>query len=558
MKFFKQFYQSSKIYQIFVRILTATAILGIAAWIILAIFVGGRAQSAPLTYHEVQNGVNYKARIRFESLEFLLRSRTISRIDVVQIAWADGVNPAAISEIKAQNRYLAFVITEPISANTENIGVLSYTISFTPLIKTICVYYFALMLGVFVLLCVWRYARAAFLTLCGFYIFAALALAAFPAPFAFIGLGGFILCVLCALKTRNSRVKLALSYFSVLPLCLGVGEIYAYLKIQPKSSDVKTQYPKIYWTDNNITGYGVLPNVSGKSISRNERTGEILYDINYSTNENGWRKVATSNANSSKCFVFFGDSFTYGEGVNDDETLSFLFGKEMKDYQIFNFGYHGYGPHQALALLQSGEVERILGDKCESVNGLYENITDHIKRANGFSAWEQGNKNAPRFKLENGKAVWVNIDKNVEQKPKFTQKLAQTKYGRKSYLLELLAKNRYSFKQEHNELYFAILEGIKSELETRLNANFTLFLWDPTNLSEDLEKREFEAILAWLETSKIQYFLMSQTAEDYTTNRLKYGIHADDLHPNALANEKIAKFLAQKIKNGEIKAGKVR
>ena len=122
----------------------------------------------------------------------------------------------------------------------------------------------------------------------------------------------------------------------------------------------------------------------------------------------------------------------------------------------------------------------------------------------------------------------------------------------------MLDTQTYKFKQEYNELYFAILSTMENELKTRLNASFTLFLWDTSNLSKDLEKREFEAILKWLKNGQMQYFLMSQVADDYKDNRLKYGIHKDDLHPNALANEKIAEFLATKIKNGEIKSHKIK
>ena len=369
----------------------------------------------------------------------------------------------------------------------------------------------------------------------------------------------FALCLICAFKTRNLKLKLALSYISVLPLCVAIGEIYGFLKMSSNQENVQKEYPKTYWTDNNITGYGALPNVSGKSISRSKRTGEIIYDIAYSTNENGWRKIPSSNANSKKCFLFFGDSFTYGEGLNDDETLPFFFGKKMKDYQILNFGYHGYGPHQALALILSGEVERVLSDKkCESINALYESLIDHIRRANGLAWWEQGYKNIPKFKIINNQVVWINANKNLKEKINLTHELSLTKYGRKSYLLKMLDMQTYKFKQEYNELYFAILSTMENELKARLNASFTLFLWDTSNLSKDLEKREFKAILKWLKNGQMQYFLMSQVADDYKDNRLKYGIHKDDLHPNALANQKIAEFLATKIKNGEIKSHKIK
>lgn len=560
-KFLARFWSDFKAFRIFAKFLSAVAVLAFILWAILSLFVDGKTKTAPISYHEQRANNEYKARIHFENLEFLLRSRTIATIKAISVKWENDINSSLISDIKAQNRYFIFTSKELIKPDIKNLGVLSYQISFAPFIKTIFVYYVVLLFAGLVITLLWQFARNALFVFAGFYVFSVVALAFLPLPFAFVGFVAFALCVICAFKTHNSKLKLVLSYISVLPLCVAIGEIYGFLKMSSNQTtkDIQTEFPKTYWADNNITGYGVLPNVSGKSISRNKRTGEIIYYVTYSTNENGWRKIPSSNANSKKCFLFFGDSFTYGEGLNDDETLPFFFGKEMKDYQIFNFGYHGYGPHQALALILSGEVERVLSDKkCESINALYESLIDHIKRANGFSAWEQGNKNTPKFKTINNQVVWINANKNLKEKINLIHELSLTKYGRKSYLLKMLDTQTYKFKQEYNELYFAILSTMENELKARLNANFTLFLWDTSNLSKDLEKREFEAILKWLKNGQMQYFLMSQVADDYKDNRLKYGIHKDDLHPNALANEKIAEFLATKIKNGEIKSHKIK
>lgn len=606
MNFLKQFYKSSKIYQIFVRILTATAILGIAAWIILAIFVGGRAQSAPLTYHEVQNGVNYKARIRFESLEFLLRSRTISRIDVVQIAWADGVNPAAISEIKTQNRYLAFVSTEPISANAENLGVLSYTISFTPLIKTICVYYFALMLGVFAFLCVWRYARTAFLTLCGFYIFAAIALAAFPVPFAFIGLGGFILCVLCALKTRNSRVKLALSYFSVLPLCLGVGEIWLVAK-----SGTKLEMTQPH----EILGYANTPlfNETQELIVDDE----LIARYTYTHDEFGNRIVQNSNENSSKCLVLYGGSFAYGSAVDDSETLTNFLAKELPEFRVINLGIGGTGAHTALARLEFKLDSENLST-CEEITAIYEAIPHHIYRAYGVFL-------GPRYMQDGGKVrYWgtykdgeyahirflqtadeflaqrqnlaKNLPKKVQNEGKFKKFEREFKdafkfknASQKSYIKRFafakknshkskdmekwwsvgFASNLNVYKMDENNvsLYFSIVSEINNQLKAQYNAPLNIVLWDYDMHAQFFDKydavmkREFKRL-------GVNFYALSEMIADYPQDlervkkgdleHFKYRVSRWDTHPNALANEKIAKFLAQKIKNGEIKAGKVR
>lgn len=376
-----------------------------------------------------------------------------------------------------------------------------------------------------------------------------------------IGFFGFVLCVFLVIKINGTRKKLFFVYVGILPLCLFIGEIYAYWQIHKPASadsaDIVGSYPNYYWSDDAIVGYKAKPNAKGESSRINSKTNEVIYKVTYSTNKNGWRITPNSNEESKQCFLFFGDSFTYGEGVNNNETLEFHFGEATnRIYRIYNFAFHGYGPHQALALLQSGEVKRVLeGDgKCDEVIGLYESLPGHIARANLFSSWERENKNSPKFVLENGNLVWANENKN-EAIPTGMKRIKRSIRLRleKSYLWQLFFRT-YKFNSAYNDLYFAILKKIQAELKTQFNANFVLFLWDSNNLSKDLEKQESSAITEWLKTSGITHFFMSQVASDYAQNRLKYGIHSADLHPNSFANQKIAEFLAEKIKKGEIKA----
>jgi hypothetical protein len=60
---------------------------------------------------------------------------------------------------------------------------------------------------------------------------------------------------------------------------------------------------------------------------------------------------------------FLGDSFTFGEGVSDNETMAYYVGDlvnsqqqsadKLAPLQVKNYGIHGWGIHQGLAILQS-------------------------------------------------------------------------------------------------------------------------------------------------------------------------------------------------------------
>ena len=66
----------------------------------------------------------------------------------------------------------------------------------------------------------------------------------------------------------------------------------------------------------------------------------------------------------------------------------------------------------------------------------------------------------------------------------------------------------------------------------------------------------------------VPFYALSEMIEDYPQDlervkrgdydNFKYRVSRWDTHPNALANEKIAEFLARKIKNSEIKSHKIK
>src|SRR5262249_17220055 len=96
------------------------------------------------------------------------------------------------------------------------------------------------------------------------------------------------------------------------------------------------------------------------------------------------------------CIVFFGDSITWGEGVNDYQAFPYQIGlKTGGRYAIYNFAFSGYGPHQMLANLQAGSVERIVN--CTPTHFIYLGMADHISRVAGLKYWGQ---HGPRFTLD--------------------------------------------------------------------------------------------------------------------------------------------------------------
>lgn len=57
--------------------------------------------------------------------------------------------------------------------------------------------------------------------------------------------------------------------------------------------------------------------------------------------------------------MFFGGSFTYCDGVEDYETLPYLFQEiSQGQYQAYKFGFSDYGAYHTLLILESGLGKR--------------------------------------------------------------------------------------------------------------------------------------------------------------------------------------------------------
>ncbi|REF84700.1 hypothetical protein DES32_2812 [Methylovirgula ligni] len=125
-----------------------------------------------------------------------------------------------------------------------------------------------------------------------------------------------------------------------------------------------------------------------------------IYDVTYSIDRDHLRQ--TRSCASGPTVGFFGCSFTFGEGLNDADTLpqqvSDSFGDNLR---VLNFGLPGYGPHQFLREMQLGVFDGLLGSQPKLF--VYLTAPWHAERTACKSAW---GGNGPRYALVDGKAVY--------------------------------------------------------------------------------------------------------------------------------------------------------
>ena len=138
--------------------ISLVALSGVAIALLVATFAlqswaDSQVESANLTFSkvdkaksaELESGYAYEARVHFPRLDFLLRSRTISHIDLEKVAWVSSVDSSAIQSVETHNRRLNFTTTQQLNLDSSaNLGTMSYKMDFSPLMGAIVKYSLAL------------------------------------------------------------------------------------------------------------------------------------------------------------------------------------------------------------------------------------------------------------------------------------------------------------------------------------------------------------------------------------------------------------------------------
>jgi hypothetical protein len=141
---------------------------------------------------------------------------------------------------------------------------------------------------------------------------------------------------------------------------------------------------------------GYIPKANTR-MTRAEVEGRTFHhDVVYTTGPDHFRVVPEAAENPDACVLLFGDSFTFGDGVSDDETYAAqIVTRSGGRVAAQNFAVSGWGPHQFLAGLQSGRFQRAV--RCRPTDAVFLMVPSLIWRASGvMNSWDT---NGPRYRL---------------------------------------------------------------------------------------------------------------------------------------------------------------
>ena len=350
----------------------------------------------------------------------------------------------------------------------------------------------------------------------------------FAAPYAWLCGSIFLMCLYLSLRSLHSWGKAVWLNIGLAILTLGSFELYVWLQ------DGKTQlwYDPEYHTGHPLLGYVAQRNHVGSSTRHDN--GKLTFDVQYTIGANGLRVSPPSTQENSDCILFFGGSFTFGEGVPDEQTMPYQVGlKTHQRYQIHNFGFHGYGPHHMLAALEHQIVEEAI--QCAPRYVIYQAIVAHAARVAGRAFWD---RHGPRYVLEEGRVVFRGrfSDTSLFSDAVYDQ------FRKSAIVQRVMRKKGAQVEPQDIQLFGESVAAARDYVEKHYpDSVFHVLFWDWFG-----EERRI-AMLEALRQRDIVVHPISTILPDRGENGLRYQLSPSDIHPSPLAHERIAEYVVYHI-----------
>jgi len=319
------------------------------------------------------------------------------------------------------------------------------------------------------------------------------------------------------------NVQLWALYMGTAILTFGLYEAYLTGWFSEQSPELgNLSISNLYFQTHKILGYA--PKKGIQIRAQKSYRNELLYNVQYTIDKNGLRTGFNHRQEPKKTAVlFFGGSFTFGEGVNDNETMPYRF-EEKGIFKAFNFGFHGYGPHQMLAILEN-EMEKSIVSDTPPKYAVYQAIAGHVDRCAGRAWWDQS---GPRYRLnEKSEAIYQGPFQN------FLMSRFITVMTRSNLVRKWLSSSAKFTSIADIDLFIGIVNKSKSLFEKRYGGQFYVLLWPS-------DSQLYKAILSKLKTKQIKVIKIEDILSDIEKHRIRFPY---ENHPNQLAHDKIATYL---------------
>jgi hypothetical protein len=373
-------------------------------------------------------------------------------------------------------------------------------------------------------------------------------------PFAWLSAASVAFLTVLSVCARSTFSKLAFINLAAAVMAFGLSELYLW-KITPEKTNTYCCNDSYMIRDDH---FGMVPRKGYKATHIKMINSVPIYKTIYTIDANGLRIAPPYEVrNALGSVLFFGCSFTIGEGVGDNEAMPYVTGLLTNGrYAVYNFGFHGYGPQQMLAALEGGTANAIVSVPPKYI--IYQAIPYHIQRVSGLMSWFP---HAPRYlETDNGRVTAQGHFDTVTDETRYSRVEQFWRTGgligsvvsatlRKSFVYNRLVSPFRDLSEEDVQLFLAIIAQSRDTAALLYpRSEFHVMLWDNMFRQRDF-LRFLPRVLDGLRKLDIHVHLLSDIIPDYEghTPNTKYELHAQDSHPNAFTHRLIATYVAKEI-----------
>lgn len=346
-------------------------------------------------------------------------------------------------------------------------------------------------------------------------------------------------------RSKKRVLKICLFNVAALFIALFLVETYEYIgKLQGKDKKSKyyVQYTGSFFDNENVSGkkkdvgFGPKDDTSFVATAMRRNRDTLIYQVRY-TLTNGYRFTPGAVTTQTKSLLVLGCSFVFGDGLNDAQTLPCYLNQATQGrYNVRNYGFSGYGPHQCLKICEESILKNNQLPLNDSSLVLYEFIPEHLLRAAGKVDWDLY---GPCYEVENGELVF----KGSFNEQRFFKNNYVTKRLRGVWHSTYVYKHFFAPQVEANdaERVLAIVTRMQQLLAARRVP--LLVLIGHSNTSYPY----LDVFFKGLQGRGIQHVFADSLLLAINKTPALYCIPGDG-HPNALYNQELARALAEYLK----------
>lgn len=230
--------------------------------------------------------------------------------------------------------------------------------------------------------------------------------------------------------------------------------------------------------------------------------------------------------------LFFGCSVAFGYGLENEETLPYLYQEADLRSKGYSYAYNGFGTNHMLSRLEHENLREQVAEPDGSAYYIF--LWSHIPRnIPDYKSYTHWCNFCPTYSVEGGEPVFRG---NLREGSPVKARIYELMY--RSALVRMMEFNHPNeIVDEHLQLAVQVIKKSKAEYSRQFgNENFTVVV-HPSDWDE-MHSQHWESFESLLKENDIDYLNLFEVYPYNDEHKLK-----GDPHPNGMANKKLIKAI---------------